>query len=435
MIDRYDAIIIGSGISGIGLGALLAQAGRKVLVLEKDPVLGGRAYSFRYRGHIMNIGGPRAGLLDGRVDTLFARLGKEPGERGFFDGVTTWRDGSLVSLPSLVSPQDLLGLYQLTKEVPPGEMPGYDNRPGPEWLDSVVSDPGVRQVARYVAIVMTTIPRLEDIAASALINAVRHGIRHSTTYLTAHGYGDYIRILAEALTEHGGEIAARARAREILLEKNRVKGVRVEVREKDGKPREMRVRAPIVVTAFPIWEIFRILGESRFPPHFVGMAKHLDRPATIFGISVGLREPLFEGRGFIMTDLPRTRHPFSAFMASNIVPTISPEGEHLFECCCQCAPGLGSNKPELEKYLALLRQDLEEMFPGWEEKSLWTWSYFHWVEAARNPGRDGVFRPGLKAPGIEGLYFVGDSTDSRLAPGLECASDSAMRAAEMIARE
>src|SRR6187551_3879459 len=43
MSSRYDAIIIGGGHNGLVAAAYLARAGRKTLVLEKRPVVGGAA--------------------------------------------------------------------------------------------------------------------------------------------------------------------------------------------------------------------------------------------------------------------------------------------------------------------------------------------------------------------------------------------------------
>jgi phytoene dehydrogenase-like protein len=45
MKNDYDAIIIGSGVGGSAVGALLAHAGWKVLILEKNKVIGGRCTS------------------------------------------------------------------------------------------------------------------------------------------------------------------------------------------------------------------------------------------------------------------------------------------------------------------------------------------------------------------------------------------------------
>ena len=43
MTDRYDAIVIGAGHNGLVCSALLAKAGKKVLVLEANEQVGGAA--------------------------------------------------------------------------------------------------------------------------------------------------------------------------------------------------------------------------------------------------------------------------------------------------------------------------------------------------------------------------------------------------------
>ena len=55
MPEQCGTIIIGAGLAGLSAGAVLsAEAGRKVLVLEKEDYLGGRLVSFTGRGnHLM----------------------------------------------------------------------------------------------------------------------------------------------------------------------------------------------------------------------------------------------------------------------------------------------------------------------------------------------------------------------------------------------
>jgi all-trans-retinol 13,14-reductase len=55
--DRWDAIVIGSGIGGLTAAALLSKyASRKVLVLERHYTAGGYTHSFRRPGYSWDVG-------------------------------------------------------------------------------------------------------------------------------------------------------------------------------------------------------------------------------------------------------------------------------------------------------------------------------------------------------------------------------------------
>jgi all-trans-retinol 13,14-reductase len=53
---KYDHIIIGSGISGIGLAALLAKQGQSSLILERHYAPGGFTHVFKRRGYEWDVG-------------------------------------------------------------------------------------------------------------------------------------------------------------------------------------------------------------------------------------------------------------------------------------------------------------------------------------------------------------------------------------------
>jgi|SRR5476651_1147298 flavin-dependent dehydrogenase len=44
---RYDVVVIGAGLGGLTAGAILARAGRKVLVIERSNSVGGAASSYK----------------------------------------------------------------------------------------------------------------------------------------------------------------------------------------------------------------------------------------------------------------------------------------------------------------------------------------------------------------------------------------------------
>lgn len=53
---KFDAIIIGSGVSGLATAALMAKQGKKVVVLEKHNKAGGFTHSFRRKGFEWDVG-------------------------------------------------------------------------------------------------------------------------------------------------------------------------------------------------------------------------------------------------------------------------------------------------------------------------------------------------------------------------------------------
>ncbi len=74
-----DAIVIGAGYAGMSAAALLAHAGRKVIVLDASGMIGGRALSYRNeKGYVWEYGahshrlGPK-----GIANEVFKRLGDE----------------------------------------------------------------------------------------------------------------------------------------------------------------------------------------------------------------------------------------------------------------------------------------------------------------------------------------------------------------------
>jgi len=54
--SAYDAIVIGSGMGGMGVAAILAKAGKKVLLLEQHYVIGGFSHVFKRNGYEWDVG-------------------------------------------------------------------------------------------------------------------------------------------------------------------------------------------------------------------------------------------------------------------------------------------------------------------------------------------------------------------------------------------
>jgi phytoene dehydrogenase-like protein len=91
----YDAIIVGAGFTGLCTGALLARRGKKVLLLDKRPYVGGRAGCVEHERHVLDDGAHMPSEA-GHLESIFEKLGLEfpklhryPGGEVHMDGA--WR--------------------------------------------------------------------------------------------------------------------------------------------------------------------------------------------------------------------------------------------------------------------------------------------------------------------------------------------------------
>src|SRR5215218_7264089 len=76
-MQKYDAVIIGSGLGGLACGTILAKEGYKVCILEKQQQIGGTLQTFVRERVIFDSGVHYVGALDkGQIlHMLFTYLG------------------------------------------------------------------------------------------------------------------------------------------------------------------------------------------------------------------------------------------------------------------------------------------------------------------------------------------------------------------------
>lgn len=73
--NRYDVVVVGSGIGGLSAAALLARAGRRVLVVERNDRPGGCAHGFDRDGYSFDACVHLVGGGWGLIDRVLEHLG------------------------------------------------------------------------------------------------------------------------------------------------------------------------------------------------------------------------------------------------------------------------------------------------------------------------------------------------------------------------
>jgi all-trans-retinol 13,14-reductase len=156
--ERWDYIVIGSGMGGMTTAALLSKLGRRVLVLEQHYVAGGFTHMFKRPGYRWDVGVHAVGevtehslpgrvlhnLTDGKL--AWASLGPVydafhfPGgfRIDFPDGPKQFRENLVAAFPGERAAID--GYLDLVREVSSGMRPYYLSRgrqppsvPSPIW--------------------------------------------------------------------------------------------------------------------------------------------------------------------------------------------------------------------------------------------------------------------------------------------------------------
>lgn len=273
--DRYDVIVIGSGLGGLTAANILARQGRRVLLLEQHYKLGGLATWFkRPGGHIFDIS--LHGFPYGMVKSCKRYWSAEIADSIVpLEGVRF--DNPMFSLTTKYNREDFTQLLQTQFGISPQTIQDFfDTARGMNFYDEQETTtgqlfekffPGREDVVRLLMepITYANGSTLED-------PAITYGIVFSNfmskgVYVFRGGTDRLIKLMQKELEINGVDIAINSPAEQIVLDGGKVTGVKVGGRT---------IHAPVVVSNANLMNtLFGLVGEEYLDRGFCDQARQV----------------------------------------------------------------------------------------------------------------------------------------------------------------
>lgn len=406
-------IIVGAGINGLLLGALLAHDGEEVEVFEKNGHPGGRAFLHEYGGYVMDYGvhltrfGPESALAK-----VMRRIGAEVSFRKLGPSYVIDQNGKKVLFPTspdgifksdMFSFMERIKLVGLLMKIKKGALnEGLMDVSLRDWLNMNRITGGVRRYLELISASVMVCPFLEKTSAGEMFRNLNRvfATGHSAEYL-AGGWKPVYRALISEI-EKKGIIHYGAKVDSVLLGKGRASGVAAG-RKKYGADR--------VVVNLPVQEMFGILPEDRFDQEYVKLCRNLVPTSGIF-FDLALKKRVGDCDGLLYTYNPMTY----GMITSNLAEGLAPEGGQLLTMFYPTTMEDVRDTNLRMRRKEELWQAIKKYFPDIEEHILWKReTSLKMVDGAQvNTGQTEHRRPGTAVPGFSNLFLVGDSV---AAPG------------------
>ncbi len=239
---KPDAIVVGTGIAGLGVAAQLATRGLKVICYEQAREAGGRLGSFTYRdGWSVDIGLHMTELGElGAANELCRSVGGVVNWPPFSESVLFFEQGSWKDVAELVQMskadrKDFKDLMGRIASLPDEAIESVDDLSWKEWMDRQQLPQSLQHLFSLLSMVMTTLPDPSEQSAGEVLFISRENLQKKRQILSANyplgGMRALVQPLVDAIQSQGGEIVLNCKVQEVIVDKGAVRGVRIPKRD------------------------------------------------------------------------------------------------------------------------------------------------------------------------------------------------------------
>ena len=464
--DKLKAIVIGTGVGGAGIAALLAGAGFSVKVFERSAFPGGKTAMYLREGCEVDANvhtSPRGSK--GPIGKLARVLGADleireigpwrlvVGDRSTRLPLAFTKPFALVKIASVIRPRPLsmLGAIRLFRKVlsikTEADIAPYYGKPVSDLIAGYTTDQNLLTFFNIGGGMMFVIPAT-DASAAEFLWGLSWWARDASVGYPLGGYGRVPASFLDVCERRGGEVRLDEPVTRIVVEGGRAVGV-----ETAGG----FYPAAIVVSNAGMKKTVELAGAGSFEEPYVERVEALrdSLGAVTFKCALDYKPMddalmLYVPEGWTYEDYFETIDagrvpddvPLYILSPTVIDPDLAPRGQHLLLACAPVPASL-DHSDLAHKIADVVVHRLNRLFPGMEDHILWQHKtdleYIaelggrgagEAIGIAQSYDQDGPNKPDPRLP-VEGLYVVGVDAGG-MGIGTERAADSAMKVFDMV---
>lgn len=462
MPAMYDVVVIGAGLGGLLTAAMLGRRGKKVLVLEREAEVGGRLRSVEIDGYILDAGAYLWPNL--HLDRALAAAGAE--FRGSIIPVTRVlrvfvEGGGGAELPfpwpgmsgdtfanaarATLRADDatfagLCSLWEQLAQLGDDDVAALRHVPVRQALPRFTTDPAVADAFRRNLMLFGSIdPQSASMAECIALRRRPRGApvpRPESPGDNAVGGVRALPLAVRAACDAAG-VTIRCNWEVERILRDGARAIAVEARPTERWSGEV-IRADAVVCNAPIWQLFTLLPEAAFSDDFVADARACGAVGGVIAAAFafdGLPALRVTGAADDFPGWTRlligSESRFGGGMAWTTLhaPRNAPPGQHVLQAMRLSSHADLADASAVAEVHAAFRRMLDEIYAdvATRLRRTWTWTTRDGSEYMIHSAR----RPPVRAPGIAGLYFVGETTDVP-AIQMDAAALSALQCVELL---
>jgi protoporphyrinogen oxidase len=454
------AVVIGAGIGGLSVAALLVKSGISVTIFEKSAKVGGRTSSMMFRNHILDNGfhimpfykksaiytvlkkvGIESGLKLSKVKNIefYSNDNNSDGSssNNFYKYPKGLRD--IIFGLSIIPFRSRIKLLKILLPL------AFTSIKKTERLDTISLTYAIKYLDKntksfFDAICMLAfadVPEHVSLGEFARTIIRANPFRGGTSefgYPQDGGYDTIAKILAQYIqyTEQNNnnydnyttiyarnKILLNSAVKKVIVENGTVKGVMTSD--------EQFIESNCVIVSYPAYAAINELFEKEvFSKEFVSKVDRLNKTSSVIEVHFALSQRIEKQRQVVFP----VGDQFAAkgiFFISNITESVSPSNEQLILAGTPVSHEDAAKSENIARIMELIKKDLEKIYPNFRQSIIWerpmAWQLVESV--VKEPGLVWKQKMPHETSYVKGLFFVGDSTIS-YGIGTDSAAHSAL---------